>query len=72
MPRVDGEAESCFRPAGQSEEQVVWCLDQRAALLADEMCMRLRGQLVGGRAVPEMGVHDHPEKLEVLQVPVDG
>ena len=36
------------------------------------MAVHGRGQVVGGGAVPEVGVHDDPEALKLLEVPVDG
>ncbi len=34
--------------------------------------MRRRSQLIGGRAVPEVRVHDYSEPLHIVQVAIDG
>jgi hypothetical protein len=37
-----------------------------------KMAVGLGGQVVGGRAVAQMGVDDHAEAFELVEVPVDG
>ena len=66
------EAEPGLGRPGQTPEELVGGLDHRPAGLADEVGVGERGELVGGRAVPEVGVDDHAEVLEVLEVAVDG
>ena len=63
---------SVLGPVGEADEQLVGCLDRAAAVLAHEMAMGAGGQVVGGRAVPEVGMDDDPEPFELLEVPVDG
>ena len=60
-----------LRRSRQAFEDLVGCLDHGAALFADEVAMGPGGQVVGGRAVPEMGVDDDPEALEVVEVSID-
>ena len=66
------KADSGLRAAdGQAVEEVPRGLDHRPAHLANEMPVGLRGQVVDGGTVPEVGVDDHSEPLELVEVPVD-
>ena len=47
-------------------------LDVSLTLLTCEMPVRRACEMVRRRAVPEVGVNDYAEALELLQVPVDG
>ena len=61
-----------FTDCGQAPEELVRGLQGRPARLADEVAVGQGSQLVGGGAVPKVGVDDDAELLEVLQVAVDG
>ena len=53
-------------------EEILGGLEHRPAGLADQMAVGLGGQVVGGRAVAQVGVDDDPEPLELVEVAVDG
>ena len=72
MMRIDREAQLVAGGSGQRAKQLVGCFDRRPAFFADEMCMGERGELVRGRAVPEVGVAYHAHALKLLEVAVDG
>ena len=72
MIRAQLEAEPALRALRHRLEEILGRLDGRAADLADEMAVCLGGEVIGGRAVPEVGVDHHAEALELLEVPVDG
>ena len=69
---IDPEAVVTLGGAGQGPEEILGSLEHGPARLADEMAVRLRRQMVRGRAVPEMGMDDDPEPLQFVQVAVDG
>ena len=68
---VDVEVEARTAACGQAAEDLVGRLDHGAALLAHEVAVGAGRQVVGGRAVPEMGVDHHTQPLEIVEVPVD-
>ena len=70
MVRAKLEAEAPLGTLGHRLEQVVRSLDRRAAHLADEVAVGLGRQVVGRRAVPEVGVDDDAEALELLEVAI--
>ena len=57
---------------GELGEDVVGHLDHGPAHLAQQVLMRLVGQVVDGAAMPEMYVVDDAEGLERVERPVDG
>ena len=72
VPRIDREAEMTPCSRGQAVEVVLGGLDHRPARFAHEMPVRLRGQVIEGRSVPEVSMDDDSEPLELVEVPVDG
>ena len=72
VARVDGKAESLLRRPIQTPKEIVGHIDDRAAALANQVAVRMLGQVVGGGAVSEMGVHDHAELLQFIEIAVDG
>ncbi len=58
MVRVDGETELGFHRLRQAPEELVRGLQGRPARLADEVAVGQGSQLVGGGAVPKVGVDD--------------
>ena len=72
MVWVDGEPELGPSFPGQVVEERVGDLNQLAALLADEMPVHRRRQVVGRRPVPEMGMDVEAQPLELIEVAVDG
>ena len=71
MVWVDGEPE--FGPGfpGQAVEERVGDLDQLAALLAHEMPVHRCRQVIRRRTVPEMGMDDDTQPLELIEVAID-
>ena len=69
--RVDREAELGLRGSCEAFEHFVGRLDRRAALLTDEMGVRVRGELIRRRSVTEMRMHDHAELLQLLEIAID-
>ena len=53
-------------------EELLGCLNDRPAGLADEVPVALGGEVVGRRAMAEMGMDDDTEPLELLEVAIDG
>ena len=53
------------------DEQLVRRLDRVATVFADEVAMGTGGQVVRGRPMPEMGMDDDAEPLQLLQVAID-
>lgn len=72
MARIDCEPEVGDSSASKVREEALIDLDVGVALLADQVPMCCASQVIGRRAVPEMGVHDHAESFELLKVAVDG
>lgn len=72
MSGIDGEPEPGRGLLPQGIEQGHRHLDRRSALLAHQMPMTMGGQVVARRAVTEVGMGDHAEALELVQIPIDG
>jgi hypothetical protein len=72
MIRVDLEAESGLGLFGQVTEHVAGSFYGGPALLADQMAVGPSGQVVGGRAVRQVGVQHDSQPLEFVEVAVDG
>ena len=70
MPRVDREAELCDCPPPKVGEEGVRNLHLSLTLATNEVTMRLGREVISGRPVPEVRVHDHSKALELLEVPV--
>ena len=73
MVRVDVEVEAGPRAVRDKPLKI----SSGASIMAPhssqhEVAVGAGGQMVRGRAVPEMGVDDHAQSLEVVEVPVDG
>ena len=60
MVRVDREPELCLGRAGQALEQLVRSLHSGTAVVADEVGVGRGRQLIGGRAMAQVGVDDRP------------
>jgi hypothetical protein len=72
VPRVDLEAERLLGRLTEAAEHSLGHIDATPATLTDEMGVRTPGELVRDGAVPEVGVHDDTQALELLEVPVHG
>ena len=72
MVRVDRESQLAAGRPGQGAEQLVGCFDGRATSLADEMCVGERRELVSGRSMAEVRMHNHAHALKLFEVAVDG
>jgi hypothetical protein len=68
--RVEHEAQSVLRSTSERIEEVGWRLDDRTALLAHQVPVGSFGEVIGGGPVTQVGVDDHAESLELLEVPV--
>jgi hypothetical protein len=66
------EAEPALGAFCHGREEVLRCLDGGAAYLADEVAVGLGRQVVCGGSMPEMGVDDDAQALELLEIAVDG
>jgi len=71
VTRVDAEAVVALGRAGQSAEEILRCLEHGPACLADEMPVRLGGQMVGGGSVSQVRVDDDTEAFQLVEIPVD-
>jgi len=69
---VDGEPELRASFPGQAVEEAVGDLYQLAALLADEVPVHRRRQVIRRRTVSEVGMDDETEPLELIEVAIDG
>ena len=58
--------------SGTALEDVVRHLDHGTALLAHQVAVGKGGQMVGGRPVTKMGVHDYAEALQLVEVAING
>ena len=65
------EVELLPRARSQLLEQVCRRLQCSSTVLADEMAMRVGGQVIGSRAVAEVRVHHDTESFELFEVAVD-
>ncbi len=72
MTRIDGESEPLPGRSVQTPEHVLGHIDDRAAMLADEMTMGMVGQVVRRRAMAEVCVHDDAELLQLVEVAING
>ncbi len=70
--RVDREPELSYGPSSEVGEEPFRNLDVGIALPTNQVAVRCARKMIGRRPVPEMGVRDHTEALELLQVPVHG
>ena len=57
--------------SARAHEQLVRRFDRVATVFADEVAMGTGGQVVRGRPMPEMGMDDNAEPLQLLQVAID-
>ena len=71
MARIDDEAEPRLCAPGEAAKEILRRLDRRAAAVTDQVAVQRRGQMVCGRAMPQVSVDDHTEALQLVQVPVD-
>ena len=71
MVDVDVESEPFIGLGHQRGKELIGGHDSRAALLADKVTVRSSRQVVGGWSVTEMGVGDHSEALEFVEIAVD-
>jgi hypothetical protein len=69
---VDGEAVVRLGVSGEAAEHGVGDVDRRPTLLADEVPVGRRGQVIGGRPVADVGVDHDAQALELVEVAVDG
>ena len=69
---VDLEAVSRLCRSGQAVEDLRGYFDADTALFADEVTVGAGGEVVGGRAVGEMGVDDDAQLFELIEVAVNG
>ena len=72
MMRIDGEPEAGPCLLREPVEERVGNLDQLPAVLAHEVTVHRGGQVICRWAMPEMGVHDDTEALQLVEVAVDG
>jgi hypothetical protein len=70
--RVDVKPETRSSRPRQACEELGGRLDRGAAFLTDKVSVRPGCQVVRRRAMPEMGVDDHPEAFQFVEVAVDG
>ena len=71
MVDVDVESELLTGLGDQRGKELVRGHDGGAALLADEVTVRSCRQVVRGWSVTEMGVGDHSEALEFIEIAID-
>lgn len=71
MARIDLESVVTLGRFAQLVEELLGRLEHRAALLADEVAVTLAREVIGRRAVAEMGMDDHAKSLELLEVSID-
>ena len=70
MVGIDLEAEPATGLADELIKEGWRCLEHLAAVLADQVAMGLRGQVVGGGSLPGVAVLDDAEALELFEDPV--
>lgn len=70
MARVDLEAVLGANPTAEAAERLLGNLDHNPTPPADQMVVRVVGEVVHGRTVAEVDVVDDTEPFEVLQEPV--
>lgn len=71
MVRIDLEAVPRPGASGQALEQLVWRLEDIAALLADEMAVSTSREVIGRRAMAKVGMDDDTHPLQIFQIAID-
>jgi hypothetical protein len=72
MIRVDLETETGLGRLRQATEYVTRGFYGSPALLADQMAVGPSSQVVGGRAVRQVGVQHDSQSFEFVKIAVDG
>jgi hypothetical protein len=68
---IDIKAELRLGVLRQAPKQLIWSLHRKAAVLTDEVAVSAGRQVVRGRAMPEMGVDDHAQFLQLVEIAID-
>ena len=71
MVGIDLKAVPRLGAFGQALEQLVRCLENVSAFLADKMTVSARCQVIGRRSMAKVGMDDHPHPLQILQIAID-
>ena len=72
MVRLDRETDTIERQLGETRKELVGRFEDASTVLANEVAVPLRSEVIDGRSVSKVDMLDHSETLELVQVAIDG